>query len=276
MVAQDVVEVEFLVAVAQVVGVNIDGRAVTTQVAGKPRVGLACAEHGLVHVDGRVVCGEEPHVVEVRPAVVERLDATHRDVCAFGREDADGAAREPGARDWRVDDDGDVERGALVGDQVERGDVRARVDAGDLHGRRGRRACGGDDGPRGARALAQPIAHLLAHALLEGGGQALGLLHRVGLLLIRGQRQTAELLGLLVDGVGQHGLVAVCRIPGALRRLHRLDEGGGVPERGIGLDDDVARRGQTSCDLDGRVVHVQEIPGRSWHRTRMFENSRFH
>ena len=163
-----------------------------------------------------------------------------------------------------------------MGDQVERDDVRARVDSGDLHGRRGRRACGGDDGPRGARALAQPVAHLLAHALLEGCGQTLGLFHRVGLLLICGQRQTAEFLGLLVDGVGQHGLVTVRRIPGALRRLHRLDEGGGVPERGVGLDNDIACRGHISRDLDGRVVHVQEIPGRSWHCTRMFENSRFH
>ena len=86
----------------------------------------------MMHVDGCVVRSEQPHVIEVGPGVIERLDATQRDMCALGGKDADGAAGDTHAESGGVHDDGDVESRALVGDEVDGGHVGAPLDAVDL------------------------------------------------------------------------------------------------------------------------------------------------
>ena len=53
--AQHVVKVELLFAVTQIVRGYIGGGALAAQIAGKPRVGVACAEHGLEYLDGGAV-----------------------------------------------------------------------------------------------------------------------------------------------------------------------------------------------------------------------------
>lgn len=82
-----------------------------------------------MHVDGCVICGKQPHVIEVGPSVIERLDAMQRDMCALGGKDADGAASDAHAESRGVHDDGDVESRALVGNEVDGSRVGAPVDA---------------------------------------------------------------------------------------------------------------------------------------------------
>ena len=167
---RDGVEVALLGGMPQVARVDVEARVVAAQVGVEPRVRAARAQHGVAHLHEGALVEHDARIVERDPSVVERLRDGDVHPRIGAGEHAQSHAHDARARRGRIERDGQRQRRARSGHDVDGGRVGRAVHAFDAHCCAGAlvRARGQHD--RLARHELEVFARFVAHA----GGEDVG------------------------------------------------------------------------------------------------------
>jgi len=117
----DVAQVEDALAAAQIMHVQMAGRAVAREAHGQAGMGVVATEEGLVHLEAGIRVEVRADAVEVRPGARKRLDRAQTHLrSALQMQTHQGTADTPSRGTVHLQHHLDL--AALAGDQVERGD----------------------------------------------------------------------------------------------------------------------------------------------------------